>query len=511
VKYFLFFLFLGAEFTFGELPFNPKTVLKEAKEHTKKGDYEEALKKHLWYHHNILKHQPSQYGVRLSFALGYWIELAGKYPPALKSLKEVRDGLKLKLGNDKEAFHDYLSINQYLKDYQETLETYEKFGSSHKWVKRFYDEFFEQLIHINDAAVMFPEMAEETNVLLLTNHCFRTLQNAIAYPPKGDSTFLNWAKKSFKDQINQLTEIYTKNGYSHTNSLIKTIAKNLLLSVGMNENLKWMVPEEYPIGVVSPDWLEELDFPARVKKITYFSNHEVPPAQRGHSHCEGIYIYDVDSHQNIRFDKLGVNSSPVFSKDGKILAYLKHDWEDMKNDSFVQLYNMDENKISAIKFPNLKRFNLNWHPDSKHLFCPTNEGVVKLNIYTGANSIIHEVKGGPEGLSSSPDGKYLTYWKREGVNDNDSDGWILYLFNLENQSLKKFGKKNDGHGAVGRTTWTPDSKSFSCSTFLVDQNNERSERKELIFDLTFKVMGERKKGDMIVHMSSLPWCHERMY
>src|SRR5262245_11064399 len=70
---------------------DPSAILQEAASDTRNGNYKTALEKHVWYHENALKHDPAQYGVRLSFALMYWGELGQKYPPALERLRKFRD------------------------------------------------------------------------------------------------------------------------------------------------------------------------------------------------------------------------------------------------------------------------------------------------------------------------------------------------------------------------------------------------------------------------------------
>jgi hypothetical protein len=65
--------------------------LEEARQLTRQGKYEEALSHFIWYHNHVLEHEPGMEGVRLSFALSYWKELADKYQPALDSMKAYRD------------------------------------------------------------------------------------------------------------------------------------------------------------------------------------------------------------------------------------------------------------------------------------------------------------------------------------------------------------------------------------------------------------------------------------
>lgn len=88
------------------------------------GAYAEALERHEWFHHHALEHRPSLYGVRLSFALSAWAELGAKYPPALVSLRQIRDRdteLVRLPGSSDSLFHDVVAINRALGDNRATM------------------------------------------------------------------------------------------------------------------------------------------------------------------------------------------------------------------------------------------------------------------------------------------------------------------------------------------------------------------------------------------------------
>lgn len=55
------------------------------------GRHEDALREFIWFHHHALDERPSLAGVRLSYALYYWLDLGQAYPPALQALEEVRE------------------------------------------------------------------------------------------------------------------------------------------------------------------------------------------------------------------------------------------------------------------------------------------------------------------------------------------------------------------------------------------------------------------------------------
>lgn len=101
----------------------------DARRLAQEGDYAAALERHEWFHACALAHKPSLYGVRLSFALSAWVELGQKYPPALKSLKRIRDRdsdrLRAGLISDS-VFHDVVAINRVLKEDAQTMMLFRK-------------------------------------------------------------------------------------------------------------------------------------------------------------------------------------------------------------------------------------------------------------------------------------------------------------------------------------------------------------------------------------------------
>ena len=118
---------LGDDWTPPENP-DPQAILDEAQADMRARRYKTALAKHVWFHENALEIKPSLYGVRLSFALSYWLELAERHPPALSKLKEIRDQARENVlaGRDaREAFHDMAAINRYLEEHKATAELFE--------------------------------------------------------------------------------------------------------------------------------------------------------------------------------------------------------------------------------------------------------------------------------------------------------------------------------------------------------------------------------------------------
>jgi len=89
----------------------------------KQGEYEKALERTLWFHENALKHEPGMFGVRLSFAMGDWMELAEKYPPAMKAMHKVRDEKTAKLKSGKGNFNLFMDVNAFNRTLKEEDKT----------------------------------------------------------------------------------------------------------------------------------------------------------------------------------------------------------------------------------------------------------------------------------------------------------------------------------------------------------------------------------------------------
>jgi hypothetical protein len=104
-------------------------VLQEAVALMHQGRYAESLEKHLWFHDHALEINPAFAGVRLSFALGYWLELAKVYPEAMQALTAIRDRKAQALADGQGSFglfHDVSAINGYLGEETKTVALFKR-------------------------------------------------------------------------------------------------------------------------------------------------------------------------------------------------------------------------------------------------------------------------------------------------------------------------------------------------------------------------------------------------
>jgi hypothetical protein len=112
----------------------PSEILHSAVRDTREGRHAQALAKFLWFHNNALKFELGQGGVRLSFALGYWMELASLWPPALDAFLRTRNETEVAFF-DKPAefdlFHDLAAMNDRLGQGIRTANIFEYVAKQH--------------------------------------------------------------------------------------------------------------------------------------------------------------------------------------------------------------------------------------------------------------------------------------------------------------------------------------------------------------------------------------------
>lgn len=93
--------------------------LQRAQRAAAQGRYRDALRDHAWFHAHALEHDPALSGVRLSFALRDWAQLAQAYAPAHDALGAIRDAAANTLlagGGDAALFAELLAIDRYCDD-----------------------------------------------------------------------------------------------------------------------------------------------------------------------------------------------------------------------------------------------------------------------------------------------------------------------------------------------------------------------------------------------------------
>jgi hypothetical protein len=231
---------------------DPTKILREAKGDTAAKRYEDALAKHVWFHHNALKHEPALGAVRLSFALSYWHELGNVYPPALAKLKEIRDEAKksVKHGeNVRESFGDLAAINKTLEEESHTKDTF-------AWLDTHNREAAKKVFDLAQPALIKAKAYQMCGKYLDPKKSFpRMVQlfrenNRRAQDPKFGTEFKTFAEKSFTNECTTLVALLVVNERGSEAQEIATAAlkewSEPLFHAALEKALKGRVPDPWP-------------------------------------------------------------------------------------------------------------------------------------------------------------------------------------------------------------------------------------------------------------------------
>jgi hypothetical protein len=178
--------------------------------------YEEALSELVWFHENALKEEPGLYGVRLSFALAYWMELAEVFPKAREILEEIRNKKTIELiegKGDYDLFHDVISINEVLNHQMQTHALFLKLKVSN------------------------PTLAESCAKLALPAIVkTKDYKTAIEYLPE-PKVSIEKLSNNLNEHINELNKFPRQHRSAIRNAHVKNYAENVQLIVAVLNGL----------------------------------------------------------------------------------------------------------------------------------------------------------------------------------------------------------------------------------------------------------------------------------
>lgn len=193
---------------------DPDKVFDEALQAHEDGNYEEALRKHIWFYQYALDYQPSLSGVRLSYALSDWGCLATKYPDALVALEyfvdkeedEVKDG-----GDVYSSFHDFESINGVLGNEERIIALFE-------WLDRNDERLAEKVSNLARPALIeaekyalvgkYLDSERELDMQLMQLDVVSNFD----VPGAKDGEMEDYAYETFSEEIQTMVAILAKNG-----------------------------------------------------------------------------------------------------------------------------------------------------------------------------------------------------------------------------------------------------------------------------------------------------------
>ena len=238
---------------------DPQKILKEASADEQAKRYEDALAKHVWYHEHALEYQPSQAGVRLSFALVSWFKLGEAYPPALVKLREVRDAAKVRVTPQEgrkikfEDFQEFVSINKYLDDEKQTVDAFRAIDAADAdEAPRLFALAEPALIRAKDYKLCGKYIdADESLERILRS--FKEADKLAANPKIGE-TYMRFANKKFLNASATLVALLVVNDrtaeaeeVSHELKKVKGDAKfHAKLNAELEKAIQGVVPKPWP-------------------------------------------------------------------------------------------------------------------------------------------------------------------------------------------------------------------------------------------------------------------------
>lgn len=236
---------------------DPQAIMAEAKADTTAGRYEDALAKQLWYHENAIQLQPSLTGVRLSFALMNWLELGEAYPPALEKMKQVRDETEKRIRDKNkvrirfEDFHDFVALNETLREEQRTAELFH-------WIDKHDEEDAQRVFDVARPALIkqgdFELCGKYTDSENEMSHVDRnyTLGLKMAKDRFGEQ-HRKYVEKKFLNDVTTLAALLVKNGRISEATVVSARAKELAQNPELLEELTKQL-EPAMVGTVPKPW-----------------------------------------------------------------------------------------------------------------------------------------------------------------------------------------------------------------------------------------------------------------
>src|SRR5205085_5152579 len=161
---------------------------------------------------HALEHRPSHAGVRLSFALSYWMELARRYPKAKQALIEIRDRGARQFntgGGDFALFMEVSALNRELGEQDATVALFKSIQSQDmNLARQCYPTVEELLMEKGEYAVcvnFIPDFqASFENVRVIWE---RTLEIIDRTPEVKQAALRRQAQQTFVKDTRKLIEI----------------------------------------------------------------------------------------------------------------------------------------------------------------------------------------------------------------------------------------------------------------------------------------------------------------
>lgn len=233
---------------------NPQEILDDAQADAQAGKYADALAKHVWFYQNALKYDQGLYGVRLSFALSYWIDLGATYPPALEKLKALRDEAETNVRegkNVKDSFHDVKSINEVLKEDAKTVQLFIWLDSNKPDSAKIVFNRAEPALIKSKEYRLCGKYIDDPDASFSRNlNLYRKNMELVPKPGFGGKNLQNFAEKNFINETTTLIALLVVNDRKvEAQQIVNTISKEQNIPEFKDEIQKALngeVPQPWP-------------------------------------------------------------------------------------------------------------------------------------------------------------------------------------------------------------------------------------------------------------------------
>ncbi|MCO6044576.1 hypothetical protein NG895_11725 [Aeoliella sp. ICT_H6.2] len=230
---------------------DPFQIFHQARRDAGAGRYADALAKHVWFHEHALEVDESYYGVRLSYALEAWSELAKVYPPAKQKLLETRDQAKadaLTQGDPFNAFSDLQSINEVLGQSAITVDVFKVLvKKSRPKARKLFSIAKNDLMAKKEYELCGEFLDPETDFAGFKRNYEETVRLA-AEPDFGDN-LAEFARKSFTYEVTSTVALLVLNDRKQEASELADKASKVLDTAEFKRSL-----DEALEGKVPPPW-----------------------------------------------------------------------------------------------------------------------------------------------------------------------------------------------------------------------------------------------------------------